>query len=93
LDAAYGRMLASPLMADALIEAIRGGKLAAVRTAVKANPEGARHPKYMVAAGQSGSLRILQLLHHNGSDLNGAYKKYTVLSNLIQTNPHTPAAA
>jgi ankyrin repeat protein len=91
LDAAYGRMLASALMADALIEAIRGGKLAAVRTAVKANPDAARHPKYIVAAGQSGSLGIIELLHRNGSDLNASYKKYTALSNLIQTNPHTPA--
>jgi ankyrin repeat protein len=93
LDAAYGRMLASPLMADVLIEAIRGGKLASVRTAVKANPEVARHPKYMVAAGQLGSLSVLQLLHRNGSDLNAPYKKYTALSNLIQTNPHAAAAA
>jgi ankyrin repeat protein len=80
-------------MADALIEAIRSGKLAAVRTAVKANPEVARYPKYMVAAGRLGSLGILQLLHRNGSDLNAPYKKYTALSNLIQTNPHTAAGA
>jgi hypothetical protein len=85
-------MLASPLMADALISAIRGGKLAAVRTAVKANPGAARHPKYMVAAGQLGSLSILQLVHRNGSDINAAYKNYTALSNLIQTNPYAAAA-
>jgi ankyrin repeat protein len=78
-------------MADALIEAIRGGKRGAVRAAVRANQEGARHPKYMVAAGQLGSLRILQGLHRNGSDLNASYKKYAVLSNPIQTNRHTAA--
>ena len=60
MDAAYGRMLASPLMADALIEAIRGGNLAAVRTAGKANPEAVRHPKYMLAAGQLGSALALE---------------------------------
>ena len=57
-------------MADELIDAIRGGKLAAARAAVKAGPEAARQPKYMVAAGRLGSLPIIQLLHRNGSDLN-----------------------
>jgi hypothetical protein len=47
-------------MADALIEAIRGGNLAAVRTAGKANPEAVRHPKYMLAAGQLGSALALE---------------------------------
>jgi ankyrin repeat protein len=78
-------------MADELIDAIRGAKLAAVRAAVKADPEAARHPKYMVAAGRLGSLPIIQLLHRNGSDLNASYKKYSALSNVIQENPHAAA--
>jgi ankyrin repeat protein len=78
-------------MADELIEAIRGGKLAAVRAAVNADPEAARHPKYMVAAGRLSSLPVIQLLHRNGSDLNASYKKYSALSNLIQENPHAAA--
>jgi hypothetical protein len=39
-------------MVDAIIEAIRGGRSAAVRPAVKANPEAARQPKYVGAAGR-----------------------------------------
>jgi ankyrin repeat protein len=78
-------------MADAMTEAIRGGKLAAVRAVVKADPEAARHPKYMVEAGRLGCLPVIQLLHRNGSDLNASYKKYCALSNLIQENPHAAA--
>jgi len=78
-------------MADELIEAMRSGKLAAVRAAVNANPEAARHPKYMGAAGGLGSLPVIQLLHRNGSDLNASHKKYCALSNLIQENPHAVA--
>lgn len=91
LDAMRNRMLASPLMADPLIDAIRGGKLAAMRTAVKANPEAARHPKYMVEAGRSGSLSIIQVLHRNGSDLNASFRNYCAPSNLIQENAHAAA--
>jgi ankyrin repeat protein len=75
-------------MADELIEAMRGGKLAAVRAAVKANPEAARNPKYVVEAGRLGSLALLQLLHHHGSDLNAAHRNYTALASLIQVKPH-----
>jgi ankyrin repeat protein len=78
-------------MADELIEAMRGGKLAAVRAAVKANPAAARHPKYMVMAGSLGSLPVIQLLHRNGSDVNASYKKYCALSNLIQEDPRAAA--
>jgi ankyrin repeat protein len=78
-------------MADELIEAIRSGKLAAVRAGVKANPEAARHPKYIGAAGGLGSLPVIQMLHRNGSDLNASYKNYCALSNLIQENPHASA--
>jgi ankyrin repeat protein len=78
-------------MADELIEAIRTGKLAAVRAAVKANPEAARHPKYMVEAGRRGWLPVIQLLHRNGSGVNASFRKYSALSNLIQENPHAAA--
>jgi hypothetical protein len=37
-------------MADELIEAIRGGKLPAIRGTLKANPEAARCPKYIGAS-------------------------------------------
>jgi ankyrin repeat protein len=78
-------------VADELIEAMRGGKLAGVRAAVKANPEAARHPKYMVVAGSLASLPVIQLLRRNGSNLNASYKKYSALNNLIQENPHAAA--
>jgi ankyrin repeat protein len=62
-----------------------------VRAAVKANPEAARHPKYMGAIGRMCSLPIIQLLRRNGSDLNATYKNYCALSNLIQESPHAAA--
>jgi hypothetical protein len=53
-------------MADSTIEAIRGGKLAAVRAAVKANPEAARHPKQ---AASRGNARTMQAVLDTGGDL------------------------
>ena len=81
-------MVASAVMPDALQEALKGRKLASARAAVKANPEAARHPKYANCAAQAVFLPGLELLHRNGADLNGSYRNYRPLHNVIQAEPH-----
>jgi ankyrin repeat protein len=75
-------------MPDPLVEAIRAGDLAAVRVAIKAKPEAARHPRSIVEAARLPSLPVLQLLHRHGADLNASFRNYRPLHNLLQSDPH-----
>jgi ankyrin repeat protein len=80
-------------MPDALIEAIRSGKIRAVREALSADPQAARHPKPIVEAGRRAFEAALALLFTNGADLNAAWKNYRPLHSLLQEEPYTPGAS
>jgi ankyrin repeat protein len=80
-----------------LIAALRSGKLAAVRGALKANPRAARSPRPVVVAGGLAWKEALALLKDHGADLNATWRGYRPLHNLIQEHPHAgpraPSAA
>ena len=78
-------------MADAVIVAIRTGKLAAVRAAVKENPAAARHPRAMLEASRRAFRPAIELLHRRGGDLNCSWRNYRPLHALIQEEPHAVA--
>jgi len=77
-------------MAD-LIEGLRAGDLAAVRAMLKADPKVARQPRVMNEAAARAFLPAVKLLHKNGADLNGVWRNYRPLHNLLQADPHTAA--
>jgi ankyrin repeat protein len=78
-------------MADALIEALRSGKLLAVREAIKANPEKARHARAVVEAGHLAFQKACELLLKNGADPNAMWCHYRPLHALLQEDPHKAA--
>lgn len=75
-------------MADETITALRSGNLSAVRTAIHADPKGARHPRVIVEAAQRAFQPAVALLHRNGADLNASYRNYRPLHSLLQQDPH-----
>lgn len=77
-------------MAD-LIQALRSGKLAAVRAAIAADPKNARTARPVVEAGRLAFLKALELLRKNGADLNGLWRGYRALHALLQEDPHAAA--
>lgn len=78
-------------MADALIEALRSGKLSAVRAAIRADPEKARHARNVAEAGRLAFQKAFELLHKNGADLNAIWRGYRPLHALLQEDPHAAA--
>ncbi|HYW45938.1 MAG TPA: ankyrin repeat domain-containing protein [Bryobacteraceae bacterium] len=78
-------------MADALIGALRARKLSAVRAAVKAKPEAARHPRAILEASRLAFQQALELFHRNGADMNAAWRNYRPLHALMQEEPHAEA--
>ena len=62
-----------------------------MRAAIQADPKTARHPQFIGAAAGCAFLPAVQLLHKNGADLNGAWRNYRPLHNLIQSDPHAAA--
>jgi hypothetical protein len=74
-----------------LIQALRAGKLAGVRAAVKADPQEAKRPRAMVEAGRLAFQAAMGLLHRNGSDLNATLRGYRPLHALLQEEPHAAA--
>ncbi|HYL75231.1 MAG TPA: ankyrin repeat domain-containing protein [Bryobacteraceae bacterium] len=78
-------------MADELIEALRRGKLPAVRAAIKVDPEKARHARAVVEAGRLAFREAFALLQKNGADLNAIWRGYRPLHALLQEDPHAAA--
>jgi len=78
-------------MADELIEALRSGKLPAVRAAIKADPAKAQHPRYVVEAGRLAFQEAFELLWKSGADLNAIWRGYRPLHALLQEDPHAAA--
>lgn len=78
-------------MASELIEALRTGKLASVRGAVKADPQEAKRPRAVVEAGRLAFQSAMELLHRNGADLNASWRGYRPLHALLQDEPHIAA--
>src|SRR5947209_5783663 len=75
-------------MPDKLIEALRSGKLAAVRVIVKQDPKAARRARPIVEAGRLAFQPALALLHRNGGDLNAIFRGYRALHSLLQEDTH-----
>jgi hypothetical protein len=75
----------------ALIEALREGKLDALRAAIEADPEVARQGRLVVAAGGMAIQPALALLKNAGADLNASWRNYRSLHNLLQVEPHAAA--
>jgi ankyrin repeat protein len=73
---------------DPLIEALRRGKVASVRAALRADPDAARRPRPAVEAGRLAFQKALELLHRNGADLNASWRGYRPLHALLQEDPH-----
>ncbi len=82
-------------MANQWMDAIRGGKIAALRAIVKADSKMARHAGAVVEAARCAFLPGLEFLHKQGADLNATWKNYRPLHALIQpkTHGHEPAGA
>lgn len=72
---------------DALIEALRGGKVTEVRRAIRADPPAARRPQAMVEAGRLGFRAALKLFAHGGGDVNAVWRGYRAVHSLIQERP------
>jgi ankyrin repeat protein len=77
-------------MAD-LKKLLEAGDVAGFRVAVKADPAAARHPKVVNCAAALANQKALDLLRRAGADLNGSYRNYRPLHNLLQTDPHKAA--
>jgi ankyrin repeat protein len=75
-------------ISDTLMQALKIGDLPRIRAQVKAEPEAARHARYLNRAAQSASLQALKLLHRAGVDWNAPFRNYRPLHNVLQENPH-----
>lgn len=76
---------------DGLLQALQAGDMAAVRAALKAKPEAAKIPRMILTAAGRADLPAVQLLHKHGADLNGVWRNYRPIHNLMQTDPHADA--
>src|SRR5947207_10711464 len=70
---------------------LEAGDMAGFRAAVKADPAAARHPKVAGCAAGLGNQKALAVLVKAGADLNGMFRNYRPLHNLLQTDPHAAA--
>ncbi|HXM41248.1 MAG TPA: ankyrin repeat domain-containing protein [Bryobacteraceae bacterium] len=75
---------------DAIV-ALREGNLEALRAAIAADPELARQPRLVVAAGGRAMQPALALLKKAGADLNASWRNYRALHALLQEEPHAAA--
>jgi ankyrin repeat protein len=76
-----------------LIEALRSGKLSAVRAAIAVpagQASGLPNRAVVIAAGRAFT-KALALLRKNGADLNGSWRGYRALHALLQEDPHAAA--
>jgi len=78
-------------VASELIQALRAGKLASVRAAVKADQKEAKRPRAMVEAERLAFQAAMEVLHRNGADLNASGRGYRPLHALLQEEPHAAA--
>jgi len=76
-------------VADLLVEAIRSGKLVAVRSAV--GQSSGLSNRAVVEASRLAFTKALALLQKNGADLNGIWRGYRPLHALLQEDPHAAA--
>jgi ankyrin repeat protein len=70
-----------------LLQALQAGDMAAIRAAIEADPAGAKIPRMMNVAASRANLPAVKLLHKHGGDLNGVWRNYRPLHNLMQTEP------
>ena len=71
------------------MDAVRSRKIAALRTALKADPKSAQHAGPIVEAARAAFLPGLELLHRAGANLNALWKNYRPLHALMQAKPHS----
>jgi ankyrin repeat protein len=71
-----------------LIQALREENLEVLRAAIAADPDVARQPRLVVAAGGLATQPALALLKEAGADLNAPWRNYRALHNLLQSEPH-----
>jgi hypothetical protein len=70
---------------------LEAGDMTEFRAAVKSDGAAARHPKVVNTAAAMANRKALELLLKTGADLNGSYRNYRPLHNLLQTDPHKAA--
>jgi ankyrin repeat protein len=75
-------------LADELIDAVNSGKLSAIRAALRAKPKPGVLARAAVMCGGRALQPALELLYKHGVDLNGVWRGYRPLHNLIQERPH-----
>ena len=78
---------------QALIAALRARDIAALRTAVRADPAAACSPQVIGEAGRLAWKQAMVLLLHYGADLNASWRGYRPLHALIQEAPHATRSA
>ncbi|MGO4885983.1 MAG: ankyrin repeat domain-containing protein [Bryobacteraceae bacterium] len=74
-----------------LLQALREGKLDALRAAIAADPKVARQPRLVGTAAGRALQPALVLLKKAGADLNASWRNYRPLHNLLQEEPHGAA--
>jgi hypothetical protein len=67
------------------------GDMTAFRAAVKSDAAAAWHPNVVNTAAATANQKALELLLKTGADLNGSYRNYRPLYNLLQTDPNKAA--
>jgi ankyrin repeat protein len=75
-------------MPDDLIEALRTGKIAQVRSAIKSDPQVVKRPRVINEACALAFQPAIELLVKRGADLNATWRGYRPLHNLIQSDAH-----
>ena len=71
-----------------LIDALRARELKALRSAIAADPKGARSARAVGEAGRQGWREGFELLLKAGADLNASFRNYRPLHSLLQEEPH-----
>src|SRR5215467_9172707 len=70
---------------------LEAGDFSGFRAALKSEAKAARHPKVVNCAAAQAKQKALELLLKAGADLNGIYRNYRPLHNLLQADPHQAA--
>lgn len=73
------------------IQALREGKLDALRAVIQAEPEVALQGRLVVAAAGRALQPALALLKEAGADMNASWRNYRALHALLQEEPHAAA--
>jgi ankyrin repeat protein len=75
-------------MPDALGEALKSGHPEALRQALATGPKPASLARAVVSAGGRALQEALEILQHNGANLNAVWRGYRPLHALLQEAPH-----